>query len=116
EHALSIALVEAADHKAHLCETAVVPQLGWHAWQERLLDALADCCILQSRRDPRDSGAAEQGLYEQLGLLLDAHAQNRLAQLSIQAKNWFQNLVVPPEETAAFCRPLVGAALRELSR
>ena len=62
---------------------------------------------MQSRRDPRDSGLAEQGLYEQLAMLFDAQAQDRLVQVAIQGKSWFQNLVVTPEETRAFCAPLV---------
>ncbi|MFO0965484.1 MAG: FHA domain-containing protein [Gemmataceae bacterium] len=114
EHALSAALIEAVDHTAFLRETISLPQFGWHAWRDRLLDSLADGCVLQTRRDPRESGQAEQGLYEQLGLLLDAHAQNRLAQLTIQGASWFQNLIVTPEETAACCRLLVAAVTREL--
>lgn len=116
EHALSLSRVETAGHQAHVREMHHLPHLGWRVWRERLLNSLADCCVLQTRRDPRDSADAEQALYEQIGLVLDACSQNRLAQLTVGGGNWFQNLVIAPEETLYFCRRLVQQAVQEVQR
>jgi len=114
EHALCLALVDATGASAHLREVRQFPQLGGHAWRERLINAVADCCVLQTRRDPRDCGQAEQGIYDQLDFLTGACVQGRLAQLTIGGSSWFQNLVIAPEETTAFCGNLVRHAVREI--
>lgn len=114
DHALSIAVAEAVQDQAHVRETRTLPALGERVWRERLLTALADCCVLQTRRDPRDNADAEQGLYEQIDLILDACAQQRLAQIGFGGERWFQNLVVSPEESIAFCKPLVQRTAHEV--
>jgi hypothetical protein len=114
DHALSIALVLAAEDHAHLVETRSFPALGLRAWHQRLLNALAEMCILQTRRDPRDSPQAEQGLYEQLEALVDACQQRQPIQLAVQASQWYHHLLVQPGHTLAFCAPLAGQAAREV--
>jgi len=91
-----------------------VPALGLRTWKERMLDAVADRCIRQSRRDLRDSGVAEQGLFDQLDEACAASAEGQLIELAIQAKNWFQNIVLMPNELPAFCRPLVRRVLQTM--
>lgn len=114
EHALSFGLVRALDGQAHLLETRHFPALGLPAWKDRLINALADCCVLQSRRDPRDVPVAEQALYEQLDALLDAGLHQRTIQLGIQGTHWYQNLLLAPEQTAAFCGALLRRLMKEL--
>jgi hypothetical protein len=79
-----------------------------------LLNALSDCCVLQSRRDPRDAPAAEQALWEQLDSLLEASYQGRFTHLGIQAATWYQNLLVQPEQPAAYCGQLMRRLLQEI--
>lgn len=116
DHALSLAWVQGVGHEARLSEYRAFQHLGGHVWRERLINAVADGCVMQSRRDPRDSADAEQHIYEQVGLLLDAAAKSRVAQLSVQAPTWFQNLLISPEEIGGFCRNLVQQTLREVQR
>src|SRR5207249_3386632 len=106
DHALSIGLLRALDGEAHVLEARHFPQLSLRVWQDRLINALSDTCVLQSRRDPRDVPMAEQALYEQLDGLLDAALNGRMIQIAIQAPQWYQNLLVRPEETVSFCAHL----------
>src|SRR5207248_5445530 len=75
-----------------------LPNLAVRAWKARLLDAVADRCIRHSRRDPRDSSAAEQMLYEQLDGVLDACWQEQPVEVAVQGEHWCQNLTLRPEE------------------
>ncbi len=114
DHALTLALVKAVDGLAHVLDCRSLPPLGLRAWKDRLLNALADCCVLQSRRDPRDAPAAEQALFEQLDGLLEASFQSRFVHLGIQAASWYQNLLVQPEQAAGFCGQLTRRLLIEI--
>jgi hypothetical protein len=114
DHALSIGLVRAVDGEAHLLEARHFPQLGLKVWHDRLINALADNCVLQSRRDPRDVPAAEQTLFEQLDVLLDAGLRGRTIQIGIEAPNWYQNVLVHPEESSGFCGHLARQVAREV--
>jgi hypothetical protein len=111
DHALTITLVKSADDRAHIVETRSLPALGLKAWQDRLINALADLCVWQMRRDPRDTPSAEQSLYEQLDGLFDAAQQQRAIQLGVQGPQWYQNLLLQPEHTQAYCASLVEQAL-----
>jgi hypothetical protein len=114
DHALTLTAISALDGTAQLLDTRVFPHLGLRVWKERLLNALADCCVRQSRRDPRASPQAEQALYEQLDGVLEACRQGRLLQLALQGAQWYQNLVVSPEQPATFCYPLVQQLIQEV--
>jgi hypothetical protein len=111
DHALSWAAVTAEEGWARLVETRSVPRLGLRAWKDRLLDAVADRCVRQSRRDPRDSGAAEQALYDRLDGALEAGWQGRTAELIVETAHWYQNLYLRPEELVGFAAPLLRQAL-----
>src|SRR5262249_3428988 len=87
---------------------------GLKVWQDRLINALADSCILQNRRDPRDVPLAEQALFEQLDALLDAALNGRMIHLGIQAPAWYQNLLVHPEDVGGFCVNLTHQVAHEL--
>jgi hypothetical protein len=114
EHAATLALVKAVDGLAHVLDSRAYPHLGLRAWKDRLLNALADCCVLQTRRDPRDAPLAEQALYEQLDSLLEASSQGRHLHLGIQATSWYQNLLIQPDQTAGFCAQLTRRLLGEM--
>ena len=114
DHALSMALVRAVEGMAHLLDARVYPHLGLRHWKERLLNALSDCCVLQSRRDPRDAPAAEQALWEQLDPLLEAAYQGRHLHLGIQATSWYQNLLVQPHQVSDYCMHLSRRLLAEM--
>jgi hypothetical protein len=114
DHALTVALVLAVENNAHLVETRCFPALGLRAWRERLINALADLCILQTRRDPRDAPLAEQGIFDQLDALFGACQQRQPIQLAVQASQWYHHLLVQPAHTLAFCSPLASAAAREV--
>jgi hypothetical protein len=114
DHGLTLSTVAAEDGTARLLETRLIPHLGLRAWKERLLNALSDCCVLQSRRDPRDSPSAEQALYEQLDHVFEACQHQRMIQLGLQANHWYQNLVVHPEQAIAFASGLVQQTVAEV--
>jgi hypothetical protein len=113
EFALTLASVAVSDGHLRLIDTHVLPNLGLRLWKERLLNALSDLCILQTRRDPRDSPLAEQALHDQIEFALDACQQGRFANLSIQAPQWYQNLAVQAEQVTAFCAGLVHQVVAE---
>ena len=79
-------------------------------WLRRLLDGVANRCVRQIRRDPREAATTEQALYEQLAAYLDKGPAN-LLQVRIQGEGWFHNLIVHADEvTALVASPLQQAA------
>jgi hypothetical protein len=111
DHALTLAAVATDDEQARLVGSSSLPRLRSQAWTNCLIDAVADRCVRHSRRDPRDSAPAEQSLYEQLPDALEACTQGRPVQLGIRASQWFQNLLLQPEELTSFCGRLVQQAV-----
>src|SRR5262249_10625899 len=77
DHAVTLPAVTAGGGRAEVVAGRSLPHLGLRAWRERLLDGVADRCILKCRRDPRDSATAEQLLFEQLDAVVDAGRQGR---------------------------------------
>jgi hypothetical protein len=114
EHALTWSAVSCDGGRGHLKAVQVQPRLGIAAWKGRLLDSVADRCVCQSRRDPRDSAAAEQDLYDQLDGALDLCASGQMADLVIQTPNWCQNLIWRPDEPALACAALSAQSLDDL--
>jgi hypothetical protein len=106
DHALTLMTLTAGNGLAQVLDTRVLPHLNLRLWKERLLAAVADRCIRQSRRDPRDSAVAEQALYENLEEAFDACRQGRMIELVVQTPQWYQNLIFQPEEVVQFCAPL----------
>jgi hypothetical protein len=106
DQALTLTTVASTQGQAQLLDVRCRPQLGLRLWRERLLNALADCYILDSRWDPREAPAAEQALFDQLDEVLDAAQQGRMAKLTVEAPGRFQNLVLQAHDPAAFCSAL----------
>jgi len=80
DHALSWSAVEMGPERIFVVAEQSVPFLSLLAWKRRLLDGLAERCIRHSRRDPRDSGQAEQALFDQLDHVLDSAWQGQTAE------------------------------------
>jgi hypothetical protein len=97
-----------------MTHTQARSRLGLVAWKSRTIDGIADCCIRHSRRDPRDSGAAEQMLYEQLDDVFDTIRQEQMVEVVVQGASWCQNLILRPEDVRAFCSPLALHAVDRL--
>jgi hypothetical protein len=118
DHALTCAVVATEEGWARLVDFRALSPLGLRAWKERLMNGVADRCVRQSRRDPRDCAPAEQSLYDQLGAALEACWQGRAAPLAVEAPHWYQNLVLGPEELAGMCSSLLrqAAGLTEACR
>jgi hypothetical protein len=106
DHALTWSVVQVEGERARLIASETWPLLGLRSWRERLLDMLADRCVRQSRRDPRDCGDAEQSLYEQIEAILDVCRTGQMAEAAVQTTQWYQNLIVQPGELAAACASL----------
>ena len=114
DHALTRTILKAGPGRLQVLETTSFPHLSLAAWKGRVLDAIAEWCIRHTRRDPRDSGAAEQHLYDQLDGLFEAEQQDQMAEVIVQTASWCQNLFLQPQQVRAFCAPLVDQALHEL--
>src|SRR5207245_2221920 len=96
-----------AGSQARLLHTQALPRLGLRAWKERLLNAVADRCVRQSRRDPRDSAEAEQGLYEQLDEAMENARLGQPIELTIQSAHWFQGLTLRDADLLGACAALL---------
>jgi len=119
DHALTWSAIAADDsaspRQARVLLERTLPKLGGRAWKERLLNAVADRCIRQSRRDLRDSAEAEQTLFDQLDDAFDACGRGQMMELAIQAAHWYQNLILAPQEIVGFCSPLIHKTIEALS-
>ncbi|MBI3822298.1 MAG: FHA domain-containing protein [Planctomycetes bacterium] len=113
DHALTLGWVKALADKAHLIDSRSFTQLSLRSWKERLLNVLAELCVHQHRRDPRDAPQAEQSLYDQLDLLTDSSQKHQAIQLGVQGQQWFKHLLVHPEQPAQFCAGLARQAAHE---
>lgn len=114
DHALSVSVIRATKGQAHLLQTRADAHLGMRVWKDRVLNAISECCILQTRRDPRDSSETEQSLYEQIDSVLDAARQKRMIQIAVQGPRWYQNMILQPDQAVAFCGRLTHQALFEI--
>jgi hypothetical protein len=115
DHALTWSGVTLQGGQARVYEVQAFPSLGMGAWTNKLLNAVADRCIRQSRRDPRDSAEAEQALHDQFDEVLSACSRGQIAELVIQMAHWGQNLILRPEEVIGTCASLLDRALAPLA-
>jgi hypothetical protein len=111
EHALTWTIVAIEGNQGRLLASESWPLLGLRFWRERLLDILSDRCVRQSRRDPRDCADAEQSLYDQIDPILDVCSRGQMAEAAVQTSQWFQNLIVQPDELAAGCTDLTRQSI-----
>jgi hypothetical protein len=111
DHALTWTAVLGEDGQARVLGRQVRTELNLRAWKNRLLNCLADRCVRQSRRDPRDSAEADQSLYDQLDALLAMSRSGRAFEVAVRTPTWYQNLTLQAEEMTAFCAGLVRQTL-----
>jgi len=104
------ALVVDADD--HALDAGTVIADGEQLWLQSA--QVADRCIRQSRRDPRDCASAEQSLYDQIEDALDRIGSGKMVELLIQTPNWFQNLLLRAEELSSFCAGLVQESVQAI--
>ncbi len=114
DHALTWTLLRAGWDKLQAADGKTLPHLGLHAWKMCLLNEIAQRCVRHSRRDPRDSGAAEQLLFDQLDDVMDAAAQGKLVEVVARTETWCQNLFLQPEQVREFCLRLTTDAADEI--
>jgi hypothetical protein len=119
DHALTGALVQCEANQARILGTAAQPRLNQHVWKDRILNALADRCVRTCRRDPRDSAAAEQTLYDQIDDALDRIRQGQKVTLNIRSTHWYQDMIQQTDDFDGYCAALVKqavAAMLELAQ
>jgi hypothetical protein len=116
DHALTLTTLKAGPEHMQVVESQPLRHLNLNMWKGRVLDAIAGWCVQHSRRDPRDSGAAEQRVYDQVDALFEAEQQDQMAEVIIQTTSWCQNLFLQPEQVRAFCAPLIDELVEEVGR
>jgi hypothetical protein len=114
DHALTAGAVVADEHQLRLDAVQSWTHLNLRVWKGRLIDAIADRCIRQSRRDPRDTPTAEQALYEQIEDALDRCVVGKPVEFLMQTARWYQHLLLQPEEITASCDRLVRQVLQAI--
>jgi hypothetical protein len=105
-HGLTLGYVEAGKRGLRLADQHVATELGMDAWWDAMLNGIAEICIRQNRRDFRDSGAAEQGIFGQLDDVISAASRGELIEIVIRTKQWCQNLILRPDQISGMCEPL----------
>jgi hypothetical protein len=109
--ALTWSAVNVDAREARLVECQTAPRLALGAWINRLLEVVADRCVRQTRRDPRQSADAEQSLYDQLGAVFERDADSDRIELNVVDAHWSSHLMLHPADLAAGCTPLVQQTL-----
>src|SRR5262249_51210463 len=112
-HALTWSAV-GVDEDAGLVSVHASPHLARGAWLRKLIDGVAGRFVRQSRRDPRESGATEQSLQDQLTSALDEAPEGALVELGVQGNGWYHHLMLRPDDLAGFVEPLARQARAEL--
>jgi hypothetical protein len=113
-HGLTLGYVEESEHGLRLDDHHVTLELGMNAWWQAMLNGIAEICVRQNRRDFRDSGAAEQGIFGQLDDVLSAVSRGELIEIVIRTKQWCQNPILRPDQINAMCEPLASRAAKAL--
>jgi hypothetical protein len=114
DHALSCSLIRMESAQVSLLATATLPAAGVKRWKKALLDGFSDRCIRVCRRDPRDSAAAEQSLYEQIDDGLDGVRSGKHVVLSARAAHWYQDLHLLPEDFESCCAALIRSSVQAI--
>src|SRR5262249_5586059 len=107
DHALTWTTLKAGQGHMQALDGKTFPRLNLRVWKETLLEAIAERCIHYGRWDPRDSGAAEQVLYDQLDGVFEATLQDQVVEVVVRAPTRCQNLFLQPSQVRASCTPLV---------
>jgi len=110
-HALTWTVLTEDGAHVRAVTTLTVPTLSERVWLQRVLSAVSHRCVRLCRRDPRDSAAAEQALYEQIDAILDPTHLSHAVTFSVRTDHWFQTVSVQPDDMEAFCAALAKATV-----
>jgi hypothetical protein len=107
-HAFTLCLtkLQARTGNLQLEKTQTSTDLALHIWTERIGMLIAAKCLKDSRRDPRAHAETDQQLYEQVGQKLTEWASQQDVRLSLQLRDWQEELLLPASEVATVCMPL----------
>jgi hypothetical protein len=111
DHALSAQLIQVNTREVRLQSTAEWHRASLRFWYDRIIDMISDRCVLSCRRDPRDSGEAEQSLFDLCPRVLEQTRQRQLIRLSVRAAHWYQDLVLQPEDVEFGTNSLLSQSL-----
>ncbi len=114
DHAMSVSVIRISEEDVRSTLHATLPRLAVRYWRDRLLDSLADRCVRQCRRDPRDSADAEQMLFDQIDVAIDRVRTGQRVSISVRAAHWYQDLHLAPTDLDAMCAPLSRLAANDL--
>jgi hypothetical protein len=103
---LSLNLITVESDQVKLVYAQTISRLGWNAWMAKLLDSLSGRCVQLCRRDPRDSGDLEQGMFDQVEPALDRAKAMQRTTITVRADHWYQDLVLNPEDWAGLTTSL----------
>lgn len=90
----------------HLEKTQTLTDLALPIWTERIAGLVAARCMRDCRRDPRAHAETDQQLYEQILNKLYDWASLSDARLSLQHRDWQDEVLVPVSEVNQVCAPL----------
>lgn len=116
DHAMSVAVMRLSEQEVRGNLNATLPRLAVRFWRDRLLDALADRCVRQCRRDPRDSADAEQMLFDQIDVAIERVRTGQRVSVSVRGPNWYQDLHLAPTDLDTMCAPLSRLAAEEIRK
>lgn len=116
EFALSASLVTVTANDVRLLGSAAWPQASLKLWKNRLIDGISDRCIRVCRRDPRDSGDAEQLIYDQLDTVMDQARAGQKTTISLRNDHWYQDVTPTPEELEIASLPMLRVAVEGLKQ
>jgi hypothetical protein len=116
DHALTVTVMRISEVEVRGTLNATLPRLGIRFWRERLLDSLADRCVRQCRRDPRDSADAEQMLFDQIETAIERVRTGQRVSVSVRASHWYQDLHLSPTDLDTMCAPLSRLAADEIRK
>jgi hypothetical protein len=116
DHALTWSVLAADGSNARLLAHHAIKGASVHAWFDRLIDAVSDRCVRLCRRDPRDSGTAEQSLFEQLDAVISEPPARSPIVLQIRTTQWYQEVSITREDLETFAGPVVQLAIEGMRR
>jgi hypothetical protein len=111
DHALTWTVLSAGSEQVRVLATQVQPAVATRNWLEQMLNAVSNRCVKICRRDPRDSGAAEQSVYEQLDAACDTLRPGQPVGLIIRAGQWYQELTIAGDDMEQVCALLARQAV-----
>lgn len=114
ESCLFASAVQVNESEVRILASGHWPSCSLRFWRDRLLDAISDRCVRLCRRDPRDSGAAEQGLYDAIEDALDRSRRGQTVTLAARADRWYQDLTLTPADLESFSAEQTKQASRLL--